>query len=123
MSEQKERGGESQVENKPMTEEEAIEKMKEITGIGYLEIDPIHTWHNEKGELMEIGTKTVWGDPNEDGVYYGKAYFYQSAAVKSSRRKFKEFNNIIFRVDWSGIKKGTGFEESEEEGQEVIADW
>ena len=123
MSEQKDRG-EPQVESQLMTEGKLIQKIREVTGHGGLEICPETVLRGERGEVTSLGTKTIWNEtPDENGVYHGFAFWYQPAEEKENRRWFKEFNNIIFRVDWTGVKKGEVIEEDKEEGQEVIADW
>ena len=123
MTEQKDRG-EPQVESKGMTEAEVLQKMREATGRNDLEIAPETVLHGKRGEVITLGTKTIWNKtPDENGVYHGFAFWYAPAEGKEGRRWFKDFDNIIFRVDWAGVKKGEIIEEDEEEGQEVIADW
>ena len=106
MSEQEERGGEPQVENK-MTEAEVLQKIREVTGRNDLEICPETVLLNKQGKVKSLGTKTIWNEtPDENGVYHGVAFWYDPASGKDGRLHFKEFNNIIFRVDWTGVKKG-----------------
>ncbi|MFA5413513.1 MAG: hypothetical protein WC348_03160 [Patescibacteria group bacterium] len=123
MSEQRDRE-EPQVESQLMTEGKVIQKMHEVTGRSDLEICSETVLHGKQGEVKSLGTKTIWNKtPDENGIYHGFAFWYEPAEGKENRRWFKEFNNMIFRVDWTGVKKGETIEEDEEEGQEVIADW
>ncbi len=124
MSEQKERGSLEEAESRPMTKEEVLQKIQEISGIQNLEVEPTGLIYNDKGELIYLVTKTIWNEkPDEDGIYHGIAFWFDSAANKNSRSAFREFNNIIVKIDWKGKKKGEIIEEDEEEGEEVIADW
>ncbi len=124
MAEHKERGGESQVESALMIAEEVLQKMKKVTGRDDLEICPEVLLLDKEGKVRSLGTKTIWDkEPDEYGIYHGIAFWFEPAEGRENRREWKEFGNIIYSLNWSGVKKGDIIEEDEVEGGRILADW